>query len=89
MFNDIKTKPLLIGLSFFIINLFICCVKFSNLNYNMVENRADLMDDYFGFFILIIFFLLSFSIIAYGISMDNKFSKLGKYVYDFIRKLYQ
>jgi len=88
MFSNIKVKPLLVGLSFFAINLFVYYVKISNPNYNMIANRADLMDGYFGFFLLIIFFILSLSILSYGISLDNKFSRVGEYMYNIFLKVW-
>ena len=84
--KQIRKKPLVLGIIFFIINSFILYIKLSNPLYNMVPNRADLMDGIFGFFLLAIFFVISISIIMYGLSIETKFSKFGKKAFDFLYK---
>ena len=88
--KKINYKILFLGVLLFCFSIFIFFEKLSHDNYRYYSAiRASLFDGYFGFFITFIFLILSISIICYGISLDNKFSKLGKYMYDVISKMYK
>jgi hypothetical protein len=80
--SNINLKIVLFGIFLFLINIYILYAKLSNENYKffMVSSRADLLDGYFGFVILIILFILSISVISYGLKHENKLSKIGKYI---------
>lgn len=82
MFNNINKKVVILGLFIFTINIYILYNKLTNDNYKFftVSSRADLLDGSFGFVILFILFLLSLSIISFGLNLNNKFSKVGKYL---------
>ena len=88
MFKEIKKKPFAFGTLLLGVNIFILYVKFSNPLNNMVPNRGDLMDGFFGFILLGIFFILCLSIISYSLSIKSKFSDMGEIIFNFLGTLY-
>ncbi|GEM_PF-7074024 len=79
--KKINYKVLFSGLLSVGANAFIFSRKLLHENYRVSSAvRADLMDGYFGFFLLFIFFILSLSVISYGLNLDIKLSKIGKFI---------
>jgi hypothetical protein len=87
--QGVNYKIFLVGLLCFFVDIFIVFEKLSHDNFRYYSTiRASLFDGYFGFFITFILMILSLFIISYSLSLDNKFSKIGKYIVDIFKKIY-
>ena len=87
MFNNINFKALYIGFTLLIIDIFIVLQKISYLYTDSKHHRvvSGLDDTLIGYTFYFILFIISLSIINYSLSLNNKFAKFGRYIYELIR----
>jgi len=89
MFNKINFKAFYVGFVLLAIDIFIIWQKISYLYSDSKHHRvvSQLNDTFIGYIFYFILFILSLSIISYSFSFKNKFSNLGKYIYELIRDI--
>ena len=89
MFNKINFKLLLLGVVFFLsgVNTLYIKIYVSSHDYR-VGSRPSIYDGYFGFILVFIEMFLAICIISYSLSLNNRLSKIGKVIVDFIIKVF-
>ena len=88
--KKVNLKLFFIGLLLFLSDVFVIFEKLSHDNFRYYSAiRASLFDGYFGFFIVFVMMLLSVSIISYSLSLNNKLSRVGKYLVDMFSRIYK
>lgn len=87
MFNNVNVKALCIGFILLIVDIFIVLQKMSYLYTDSKHHRvvSGLDDTLIGYTFYFILFIISLLIINYSLSLNNKFTKFGRYSYELIR----